>query len=372
MDPKNLAKAEQNYNIQKKWLDPERYVTLDVFRSLFPDTFQRMMTGGSPPAAGGKGTPRAPGGPGGPGAPGGPGGPGGAGGPDGPGGGAATAEKTNILAGYLAGEKIDDSILKKLFGFTNAELEACLKENDPVIKTIPPKCVLMTFDDSTIDHYIVACPVLEKYGGKANLFTCESTGSMMGGPGFADKTKYMTWEQIKELSDRGHEICNHSWHHSFEFQTGTDEYILSEIHGLEERCAKYGIPKPTVFGAPGGGFTQHIEDLLHKEGYLWGRGDLNDGNPLRLGEVLYDPYIDTPMVVPNQNPFSKERLKEILDATANNKVALFVFHDVVNDRMSPIPFAEQVKAIYEYGGRCITFSELSKYVDPLKAYAYTH
>lgn len=356
MDPKNLAKAKQNYEIQKKLLDPERYVSLDVFRNCVPDTFKRGMPG--PGVPGGAGVPSIPGGPG------------DAGGP-----GASLAEdtaKAKVLAKYLAGGRIEDTVLSEMFGFTNAELEAVLKENDPIIKPIPEKLVLMTFDDSTLDHYTVACPILEKYGGKANLFTCEMV-STHGRPGFEDKTRYMTWEQIEELSNRGHEIVNHSWHHAMEFQTGTDDYILSEIHGLEERCAQYGIPKPTVFGAPGGGFTRHIEEILHREGYLWGRGDLRDGNPVRLGEVLYDPYVDTPMVVPNQNPYSEKRLKEILDGTANNKVALFVFHEVNDEHMMQgMSFEEQVRGIYEYGGRCITFRELSEYVDPLKAYAYTH
>jgi peptidoglycan-N-acetylglucosamine deacetylase len=74
-------------------------------------------------------------------------------------------------------------------------------------------------------------------------------GGIFGRPGFADKTAFMTWEQIKELSDRGHEIVNHSWHHSMKFQTGADDYIMEEIHGIEKRCVQYGIPKPTCFGA---------------------------------------------------------------------------------------------------------------------------
>lgn len=349
MDPKSLAKALQNHNIQRKMLDPERYVTLDIFRDQFPETFpKRMMLPGAP-AEGDDGPPISPidmf---------------------------AGSAGKNTVLAKYLAGEKVEDSVLSGMFGFVNADLEACLKENDPVIKPLPEKMVLMTFDDSTMDHYNVACPVLERYGGRANLFTTEMTEGMFGAPGFEDKSIYMTWEHIKELSDRGHEIVNHSWHHHWKFMEGTEEYFKEEIYGIEERCARYGIPKPTVFGYPGGGCTRHIEDLLHEAGYLWGRGDLKDTKPQKLGEALYDPYIDTPMVVPSMNPYSEERLKEILDGTAGNRVALFVYHDVNDDRISTMTFEEQVRAIYEYGGRCITFSELSEYVDPVKAYAYTH
>jgi len=230
----------------------------------------------------------------------------------------------------------------------------------------------VTFDDSTIDHYTVACPLLEKYGGKANLFTTEMESGMFGRPGFADKTAFMTWEQIKELSDRGHEVVNHSWHHSMKIQTGADDCIMEEIHGIEKLCVQYGIPKPTCFGAPGGGFTRHIEEILHKEGYLWGRGDLKGIHPEILGEALYDPYVDTPLVIPNCNPTSIARLREILDSTVGGKVALFVFHNINDKRMMSMPFEDIVKGIYEYGGRCITFRELTGYVDPLKAYAYTH
>jgi hypothetical protein len=35
-------------------------------------------------------------------------------------------------------------------------------------------------------------------------------------------------------------------------------------------------------------------------------------------------------------------------------------------------FEEQVALVYELGGRCITFRELAQYIDPVRAYAYTH
>ena len=57
--------------------------------------------------------------------------------------------------------------------------------------------VLMTFDDATLVHYSTACPILEKYGGKAVLFATEMKQGLFGGPGFSDKSAYMSWEQIK-------------------------------------------------------------------------------------------------------------------------------------------------------------------------------
>jgi hypothetical protein len=60
---------------------------------------------------------------------------------------------------------------------------------------------------------------------------------------------------------------------------------------------------------------------------------LKDIHPEILGEALYDPYVDTPLVVPNYIPTSIARLREILDMTMGGKVALFVFYDVNDKRM---------------------------------------
>jgi hypothetical protein len=52
-----------------------------------------------------------------------------------------------------------------------------------------------------------------------------------------------------------------------------------------------------------------------------------------------------------------------------------VFHRVSDDMMlkfGSVTFAEIVETIYENGGRCVTFRELGEYVDPDKAWSYTH
>ena len=328
-----LVRAMQVYDVQRRMLIPERFVAYDLFQDCFPDRF--------PPVKG----------------------PGGYRGPE-------TEKLRRAAASLLGGERLEEEAMIALFGFGNAQLDEALKAADPVVREIPEKLVLMTFDDSTIDHYQTACPVLEKYGGKANLFTAETQDGPFG-PGFHDKTTHMTWEQIKELSDRGHQICNHSLHHDFGFAAKDEAYMLAEIRGLEERCEKYGIPKPDVFGYPGGPGTPIIGKLLHENGYKWGRGDLKGTVPLKLGQTLYDPYADSPMFVPSVTGDSLERLRELLDKTAGGHVLQLVYHDVNHDRHVSIPFEDQVRCIYEYGGRCITYRELEEYIDPLKAYAWT-
>lgn len=57
--------------------------------------------------------------------------------------------------------------------------------------TLPPKPIILTFDDGYDDFYLNAYPLLKKYNMKATAYIV---------PGFLDKPRYMTTEQIKELA----------------------------------------------------------------------------------------------------------------------------------------------------------------------------
>ena len=346
-----LAKALAKYDVKKRILEPARYEAMADFRDMLPGAYPEM----GPPPMDEEGNIKKDGH--------------GAGGPPG-----MNENLSKIMKALLAGDAVENAVMVKELGFSYDELKAAIQANDPVKKPIPRGLVLMTFDDSTIDHYTVACPVLEQYGGKAVLFTTEMAHPMGGGPGFEDKTRFMTWEQIKELSDRGHEIANHSWHHPVNLYTQDDAAILEEVRGIDRRCAEYGIPKPITFGYPGGGCTRHMEEVLRAEGYRWGRGELTGPEKQMKGTAPYDPYLDTPMIVPNVAAMSAQGIKELLDATEGGKVLLMVKHQVDGSgpMAEPMPFEDQIKAIYDNGGKCITFRDLEEYVDPEKAYAYTH
>jgi peptidoglycan/xylan/chitin deacetylase (PgdA/CDA1 family) len=69
---------------------------------------------------------------------------------------------------------------------------------------LPSKPIMLTFDDSHEEHYTVAMPELEKYGFKGVFF-------VMTIP--LGKPHYMTKDQVKALSDRGHVVAIHTWDH---------------------------------------------------------------------------------------------------------------------------------------------------------------
>lgn len=256
-------------------------------------------------------------------------------------------------------------------GVDEAEFEAVKGQYYPLKKEIPDGLIIMTFDDSLIDHYTKAAPVLEEFGAKGSFFTCETKKGMDGGTGFEDKGRYMTWEQISELANRGHEIANHTMNHDFGFIHQSEETKTREIEALAKKCAVYGIAEPVVFGYPGGVCDQESVELVASLGYHWARGDLVGTG--RVGQNVYDPLVDCPLAIPGFNGapmFADAQLERVVEQAKDGRVAVLAYHGIDNGDFGRLSFRQQLECIYRAGGRCVSFADLEEYIDPLKAYKY--
>jgi len=93
-------------------------------------------------------------------------------------------------------EKIDtlDYILSSWFGFHKA---ACS----------------LTFDDGTVDQYVIAFPELEKRDLKATFFLITKYRRRGYWCDFQEKRTLFSWDQARELSLSGHEIGSHGKTH---------------------------------------------------------------------------------------------------------------------------------------------------------------
>lgn len=81
-------------------------------------------------------------------------------------------------------------------------------------KPLPPKPVMITFDDTDLEQFTVGAPELKKHGFKGVFFVMTVS---IGRP------HYMSKEQIRTLSDEGHMIGSHTWdHHNVKKYAGTD------------------------------------------------------------------------------------------------------------------------------------------------------
>jgi peptidoglycan/xylan/chitin deacetylase (PgdA/CDA1 family) len=122
---------------------------------------------------------------------------------------------------------------------------------------LPSKPVMITFDDTSEEHYTIAFPELEKYGFNGTFFIMTVS---IGRPG------YMTKEQIKDLSDKGQVIASHTYdHHNVRQYEGEDydNQMLKPKEKLESIIGK----KIDYFAYPFGEWKAAAIPELQKRNY---------------------------------------------------------------------------------------------------------
>ena len=87
-----------------------------------------------------------------------------------------------------------------------------------LIKPIPEKLVVLTFDDGPLSGYAVVAPILKSFGFNGSFYVCDFDSFK------TRKDWYMTFRQMKAMADAGFEIGNHSAGHS----SGLDAMLAME------------------------------------------------------------------------------------------------------------------------------------------------
>lgn len=125
-------------------------------------------------------------------------------------------------------------------------------------RPLPARAVAITFDDGWRDQYVVAAPILEKYGFRATFFVV--SGWVGGG------ALLMSWPEIRDLAARGHWIGSHSALHKN--MAGLADVSLAH-ETLQSRAAisrEVGAP-PAVFAYPLGVVDARAERTVRNAGY---------------------------------------------------------------------------------------------------------
>ncbi|MGC9150569.1 MAG: polysaccharide deacetylase family protein [Microbacter sp.] len=118
---------------------------------------------------------------------------------------------------------------------------------------LPPKPVMITFDDSRAEDASIAAPLLDKYGFKGVFFIMTIT---------YNKKNYMTTQQIAQLAKDGHTIGLHSWDHTmvtkYQSEADWEKQVINPKKKLEEI-----IGKPVEYWAyPDGVFNHQSAEML--------------------------------------------------------------------------------------------------------------
>ena len=127
---------------------------------------------------------------------------------------------------------------------------------------LPPRPLLITFDDGQLSNYTAAFPIMQKFGFTGVLYI---VGSYMGAP------EFMNADQIKEMASAGWEVGSHSMKHLdlTQLDPEVQHYEIAESRSFLE--SKLGVPVLT-FAYPFGLISPAILDYTYSAGYIAGMG----------------------------------------------------------------------------------------------------
>jgi peptidoglycan-N-acetylglucosamine deacetylase len=225
-------------------------------------------------------------------------------------------------------------------------------------KKLPEKLVVLTFDDAILSHATLVAPLLRKYSFGATFFISEFP------PDFSDKSKYMTWHQIKKLSKMGFEIGNHTQNHRHVHRIDR-KLFTSELDSIELRCKQYGIAKPQSFAYPGFDTNPSALPVLSEKGYRYARAG---------GNRPYNPLKDNPLLIPSFNASgdNKEKVLDALKQARAGEIIVLTIHGVpdrAHAQVSTPPelFEEYLQFLKSNKYKVIALRDLIKYIDMVQA-----
>ena len=135
-------------------------------------------------------------------------------------------------------------------GFSGADLAA-------VRESSSSRRVVLTFDDGLASHYEHAFPVLLDYGSRATFFV---STALVGSAG------YLTWNQLREMTDAGITIGSHGFLHT-DYSLLSPSVALSQLRASRESIED-AIGKPvTSFSAPYGFLNRRLLDIARTAGF---------------------------------------------------------------------------------------------------------
>lgn len=130
------------------------------------------------------------------------------------------------------------------------DLYGALMQGSP----LPANPVVLTFDDSYIDHYTEVFPILREFGYTATFFVITARAD-------ANDPAHLNWEQIRTMADAGMSMESHTKNHA-ELDTRDYDFLLYEILGSLQSLAYYTGRQTHMFCYPVGRYDANTLDFL--------------------------------------------------------------------------------------------------------------
>lgn len=131
---------------------------------------------------------------------------------------------------------------------------------------LPPKPIILTFDDGYEDNYLNAFPALQARGMVGTFFIITDFATQaVTDPAYAN---YATWEQLREMADAGMEIGSHSRNHPDLAGKDLDYLVWQALGSKESIEANIGY-HPHILSYPAGSYDQLVIDVF-RSAHFWG------------------------------------------------------------------------------------------------------
>jgi peptidoglycan/xylan/chitin deacetylase (PgdA/CDA1 family) len=145
-------------------------------------------------------------------------------------------------------------------------------------RPLPPKPVILTFDDGYEDNYRNAFPLLRKYGMTGHFFIISDFVN-------AGRAGYMTWEQIKEMAAAGQLFGSHSRDHPSLRSKPVDYLVWQALGGMEAIQEHLGY-HPRWVSYPSGGYDKQVMAVYRSANY-WGGLSADQGATNSLDDIFH-------------------------------------------------------------------------------------
>lgn len=127
-------------------------------------------------------------------------------------------------------------------------------------EALPPKPIIITFDDGYRDSYQYAFPLLQKYGFTATFFIFTQ-------PIDTANVNFLSWDMVREMHQAGMEFGSHSHTHP-DLRRRTNEFLHSEIV-TSKQLIEQNIGEPIyAFAYPSGLYDDAAIDMVKSAGFL--------------------------------------------------------------------------------------------------------
>jgi peptidoglycan/xylan/chitin deacetylase (PgdA/CDA1 family) len=231
---------------------------------------------------------------------------------------------------------------------------------------IPPKTVVLTFDDAVKSHRTVVAPLLKELGFQATFFITQRWMN--------DTEDFLNWEDVAAIHRMGFEIGNHSWTHADFGKAEMGAKLGEELKQVEKELARVGVPKPRSFAWCGNAFGPEALDELRRHGYQLARRGMQPEMP--YGKIQVGPALDVtkhhPLLIPTTGDaypaWTFDHFKNVLLSAQPGEIVVLQFHGVPDRKhpwvhTPPEAFREYMKHLKDNGYRAIAMRDLLKFYD---------